>query len=90
MSSQTPEQLVARGLRAKEIVNDPVFTEAWEILRRSLSDAIPLTKAHESAERERLYVGLTVLGELHSAFNTVINTGSVTQAKINAIKTKRA
>jgi hypothetical protein len=89
MSEVTPEALVERGRRAEAIVKDPIVTEAFEQLRKSLLEAIPLTKAHETEERERLYAAATIVSDLHAAFNVIVNTGKLTQAKLEAIKKAR-
>lgn len=83
----TLEQEAVRGVRAKRIVEDPIYREAWdvveaEIIRRWRES--PITD-HDGQHELRLM--LHVLGSVRKWFEDVMDTGKLASAQIEEKQT---
>lgn len=69
----TPEEIIAKGTRAAQLLHDPVFTESMAVLRAAY------IKAWESADtlerRESMHARVTGLTDIEAALQKVVNTG---------------
>lgn len=64
---------VRRGERAKQIIADPLFQEAWEVYRAKVFAAIENAKSDEGTLRGKLM--LTMLNDVRSHFEVAIKEG---------------
>jgi hypothetical protein len=64
---------VKRGQRAQLILNDPLWTEAWETYRLKVFSAIENAKTDEGTIRGKLMLG--VANEVRSYFEGLVNNG---------------
>lgn len=66
-----------RGQKAKDVLNNEVFTEAFSVIRESLHQKFELSKASDKDVREEAYRYLKVLVEIERHITTVMNTGKM-------------
>lgn len=69
------EQKVARGARAKEILNDDVYIETFELVKQGINDLWANSPARDSEGREKAYLMLGMLNKLQSVLLTTMETG---------------
>lgn len=78
----TNEELLDRARRAKEIIESPVWVEAWESLRAQLFDTIEHERsdAHALEARRKLHAAASV----RMALERMMSDGAVAAADIDA------
>jgi hypothetical protein len=64
---------VKRGQRAQTLLNDPLWTEAWEMYRLKVFSAIENAKTDEGTIRGKLMLG--VANDVRRYFEGLITTG---------------
>jgi hypothetical protein len=74
------EDLIRRGTRAKAILNDPLWTEAWETYRLKVFSAIENAKTDEGTLRGKLMLG--VANDVRAYFEGLVNTGKAAAYEI--------
>ena len=52
------DELIRRGLKAEQLLKDPLWTEAWEIYRLKLFSMIENAKTDEGTIRGKLMLGV--------------------------------
>lgn len=67
------DEPIKRGQRAQAILDDPLWTEAWEMYRLRLFSAIENAKTDEGTIRGKLMLG--VANDVRSYFEGLVNTG---------------
>jgi hypothetical protein len=67
------DEIVRRGQRAKQLLDDPLWTEAWEMYRLKVFSAIENAKTDEGTIRGKLMLG--VANDVRQYFEGLINTG---------------
>ena len=79
----TPDERRTRAHKAKRILDDPMFTEAWDRLE---ADTLKAWKASKDpTERERLWHAQDVLDKLKGQFIAIVRDGDLAQRKIDEI-----
>lgn len=79
----TPDERKARAEKAKRILDDPMFSEAWGRLE---TDVLKAWKAsRDPVERERLWHAQDVLDKLKNAFDSYVRDGKLAQRDIDKI-----
>lgn len=74
------EDQVKRGHQAKQLLGDPLWTEAWEIYRLKVFTAIENAKTDEGTIRGKLMLG--VANDVRAYFEGLINTGKAAAHEI--------
>jgi hypothetical protein len=74
------EDLVKRGERARMLLGDPLWTEAWETYRLKVFAAIENAKTDEGTIRGKLMLG--VANDVRAYFEGLINSGKAAAHEI--------
>lgn len=69
-----------RGKRAQEILEDPVYSEAYEGIRAEI--ITQWEAARSSADREQLHTMLGLLGKVNTAMSAVMRSGQIASAAL--------
>jgi hypothetical protein len=77
-----------KGLRAKEILADPVFVEVLEKVRENIVAQWTLTELNESSVRENLYMQGKGLDEIVRGLRTLVGDWAMEQSR-KVSKSKR-
>jgi len=79
---------VARGNRAKEMLDDDIFNEAFDHIRINLLNMFENSDSHDSKGREKAWQQMNALKEVHRYFRIVAENGTMESA-INEEKEKQ-
>ena len=85
---------VSRSHQAKQVLENKIFVEAIESLKKLYSEALlEKTGAKESDTREKLWIAYNVVGKVEQHLQTVIETGKLASKQLEdfrqqQIKTK--
>jgi hypothetical protein len=74
------DDLVKRGQRAKQFLNDSLWIEAWELYRLKVFAAIENAKTDEGTIRGKLMLG--VANDVRAYFEGLINSGKAAAHEI--------
>lgn len=77
MSNETD---VRRGQRAKEVIENEVYAEAWTVIEQEIISQ--WRQARNADDREQLHQLLLMHGKAKAALETVMRTGEVAQAEL--------
>jgi len=77
---------VNKAHRAKTLLEDPLFAEAFEILKTEYQTALLATKHNEDDERKALWQAYHITDKIEKHFKTVVETGKLATAQLNEIK----
>jgi len=64
-----------REARAKRLLEDPIFTEAWDTLRQRFLDTWENSQPEDTSAREHAWLSLKNLAELKQHFESIVTTG---------------
>ncbi len=73
----TPEQEIRRGEQARRLIADPLLQESFATVAAALREAWLATAEEQTAERERLWLMLRLLGRLESCLTEALETGKL-------------
>ena len=74
---------VSRSNQAKQILQNKIFKEAIESLKKLYSEALlEKTGAKESDTREKLWIAYNVVGKVEQHLSTVIETGKLAEKQL--------
>jgi hypothetical protein len=77
---------VSRGEKAKLLLDEPLFKEAFEMLKAEYKDALLQTKHDEDAVRKVLWHAYHITDKVENHFRTVMETGKLAATQINQLK----
>jgi len=77
-----------RGTRAKAILEDELFQEALETLRKSYTEAIFQTGPNDELARTKIYLAYQILGKFGDHFRTVMETGQLASKQLEELRKK--
>ena len=86
MSDLQKEQ--TRGQRAKDILEDELFTESLQTLKDSYSNAIFQTGPNDELARTKIYLAYQILGKFENHFRTVMETGQLASKQLDELRKK--
>ena len=75
----------SRGVRAQQLVNDELLTEAFTELERSYIAAWRSTTINDTAAREKLFLAINVVGKVRDHLASVVRDGKVAEAELKAL-----
>lgn len=75
-----------RGARARRILEDDIYRDAFEKLRASLMKAFEHSRPDDREARERAYLELRLLTALERDLETIMQTGEMAGRQIEARK----
>lgn len=77
-----------RGESARQILENPVFNEAFEDIRQFFIESWQETRGDETEKRENAYIALRLLQNLKEQFEQKIANGEFARKKLLEIKDK--
>ena len=86
MSDLQKEQ--TRGQRAKDILEDELFTESLQTLKDSYSNAIFQTGPNDELARTKIYLAYQILGKFENHFRSVMETGILAAKQLEDLRKK--
>ena len=87
MSDLIKEQ--TRGQRAKDILEDELFTESLQTLKDSYSNAIFQTGPNDELARTKIYLAYQILGKFENHFRSVMETGILASKQLEELRKKK-
>ena len=78
-----------RGTRGKAILEDELFQEALETLRKSYTEAIFQTGPNDELARTKIYLAYQILGKFGDHFRTVMETGQLASKQLEELRKKK-
>ena len=69
MSDQLREE------QANRLLKDPLFNEAFEVLKKDLMDRWEASGSLELEARESIWLAMRLLDKLHGHINSIVETG---------------
>lgn len=73
---------LARGARAKEILENELYIESFEIIKNEVMTAWQQSPSRDLEGREKLYLMLAMLNKVQSTLQTVLETGKIAQHEL--------
>ena len=64
-----------REQRAKNLLDNPLFKEAFEVLRQDLMDRWNASGSSELEARESIWLAMRLLDKLYSHISSIVETG---------------
>ena len=64
-----------REQRAKNLLDNPLFKEAFEVLRQDLMDRWTASGSSELEARESILLAMRLLDKLHNHVSSIVETG---------------
>ena len=86
MQKNSLESERSRGEKAKLLLDEPLFKEAFEVLKQEYQNALLATKHHEDEERKILWLAYHLTDKVENHFRTVMDTGKLASVQLNDIK----
>ena len=77
---------VNKAHRAKTLLEDPMFREAFETLKTEYQNALLATKHNEDEQRKALWLAWHLTDKIEQHFKTAVETGKLAQAQLNELK----
>ena len=74
---------IDRGNKAKVILSDPLFQEAFDQLRELYMNAWEQTTIKDSDTRERLWMMIANLSDVKAHLKTVLETGQMSEQQLD-------
>jgi hypothetical protein len=81
----TLEEERRRGEQARRLLDDPLLKEAFQNVETALREAWAATADDATAERERLWLMLKLLGRVRGDLKEVLETGRLAERQLAAI-----
>jgi phosphomevalonate kinase len=72
----TDEQRVSR---AKNLLNDPLFNEAFDVLRKDLMNRWDSSGSTELEARESIWLAMRLLDRIHTHISSIVETGHMNE-----------
>ena len=76
------EQRLAEGNRAKQILEDDVYTGAFDAIKAKVIDEWTNSPARDAEGRERLWTYLQMLNKLQATMQTTMETGQLASLEL--------
>ena len=68
----TPEE---RERRAQSLINDPLFNEAFDVLKEDLMNRWSVSGSTDLEARESIWLAMRLLDKIHGHITSIIATG---------------
>jgi len=65
--------------RAKSLLNDPLFNEAFDVLRKDLMNRWDSSGSTELEARESIWLAMRLLDRIHTHISSIIETGHMNE-----------
>ena len=84
-----PTEAIERARQASEVLNHPMFQEAFNLLERRYIEAIRTSPQRDVEGRETVVLMLKQLGSVRAVLEEVINTGTLARREWERQRTMR-
>lgn len=78
----TLEQRVNDGTRAREVLENEAFKQAFESIEQELTEAWKTSPQRDVDGREKLFQALTMLGKIKLALTTTLESGKLAHLEL--------
>jgi hypothetical protein len=78
-------ETATRGVRAGELLDNELLTEAFTALETSYTSAWRATVIDDVAGREKLFLAINIVGKVRDHLATVIANGKLAQAELDEL-----
>lgn len=78
-----------RGMEAQRLLAEPLLAEAFEIIEANYRDGWLATKDGQTAERERIWLALTLLTKVRAHLEGIVQGGRVAAHELDLVKDVR-
>jgi hypothetical protein len=78
-------QAVARGARARALLEHELLIEAFQGLEQSYTAAWRATKIDDVAAREKLYLAINIVGKVRDHLTAVANNGTLGEIELKEL-----
>lgn len=82
MSDDKTAKARHRGQQAKSILENELVVESFQEVERRITEAWKNTKAQDQEEREKAFMMLCALNQVHKYLVEVLNTGKMANHKL--------
>ena len=79
----TIDQEILRGANSKRLLENPLYNEAWKLIRQSIHDAFESCSSQDTDTLVSLKMAINVTNQLEGYFNTLVETGKMAQIQFN-------
>lgn len=79
------DQAVAKAVRAQELLDNELLTEAFRVLEENYSSAWRATVIDDVAGREKLFLAINIVGKVRDHLNAVVANGKLAQAELKEL-----
>ena len=86
MNNNNLETEKQRGHKAKLLLEEPLFKEAFEILKKEYQTAMFQTKHNDDGVRKALWQAYHITEKVENHFRTIMDTGKLASVQLNEIK----
>lgn len=88
MRSKTLEQEAMAGVRAKHILEDQIYREAWDAVEAGIVTRWKESPILDHEGQHELRLMLHIMASVRNELETVMNTGKLASAQIEAEQSK--
>ena len=75
---------MSRSSQAKQILQNELFKESFETLKKIYSEALlDRTSVNENEAREKLWIAYQVLGKVEQQFKEILETGKLAEKQLS-------
>lgn len=78
----TPEQIIQRGDRAKQLLDEPLLVEAFAVAEQEYLDQWQNSPARDVEGREKLYLMLKLLQRVKGHLTSAMESGVIEKATL--------
>tara|TARA_R100001594_G_scaffold139023_1_gene183104 strand:+ start:117 stop:374 length:258 start_codon:yes stop_codon:yes gene_type:complete len=71
------QEEIARGNKAAEVLRNPAFEEAFEVLHNHYLETWQNTHPDEAETREKIFIAINVLKDIRANIESVMTTGKL-------------
>ncbi len=90
MSDDKARDIISRGDRARLLLDDDIFREACAKVEADIIEAWKTWKASDTEGRERLWLGLNMLGKIRQVLSDYATTGRHERRRIEELASSKA
>jgi len=82
-------QEIRRSDKAKQILENPIFKESLEELKKLYTQSLFNTGAKETDTREKLWLAVNVLGKVEQHIQQVLDTGKLARKQLEDFRNQQ-
>lgn len=82
------EEEMQRGVRAKQILNDPLYIEVMDSLKADIVSRIEQADFRDDQSQARLVLTLQLMKAFRRKFEAVLETGQMAETQLEKLKRK--